>query len=104
MILTSSPQSVADSRSFSGSEHIPKLADCDDVFTYRECGYFCVIGSKNGRRIVHAHMGDAEAFRSELDWHGYRLSGRALVPMSDEEHAEARGNSWKGSFHPKRRA
>lgn len=76
-----------------GSGPITKLAQCDHAFTYRECGCFRVIGSKNGERIVHAHMGDAAAFRTEPDWHGYRLSGRVLVSMSGEGRAEAWGGS-----------
>lgn len=35
---------------------------CDDWRTYWECGWFCVIGYKERRRIVHAHCDNQEQF------------------------------------------
>lgn len=99
MILTSSPQSVADSRNFSAHDHIPRLAECDRVVTYSECGYFCVAGYRNGDRAVHAHMSHADEFRSALDGQGYRLAGDVLRRLSDEERRAARlARGAKGDF------
>lgn len=38
------------------SSHPAILAVCDDVHTYDECGWACLIGYQNGRRVLHVHF------------------------------------------------
>jgi hypothetical protein len=38
------------------AKHIEMLKQCDDVTTYTECGWFCVLGYKGDKRIVHVHF------------------------------------------------
>jgi hypothetical protein len=67
-------------------EHIKALAECDDASTYTECGWFCVLGHRDGRRVVHAHArGGQEEFLSLAASHGYRWTGRGLVAMTAAE-------------------
>lgn len=40
--------------------------DCDDVRTYRECGWVCVLGYRLGKRIVHAHCNSAEELERRM--------------------------------------
>lgn len=48
-------------------QHIQLLKECDDVRTYTECGWFCVLGYKDGKRIVHAHWNNEDAYRDMRD-------------------------------------
>jgi len=41
---------------------IAALAECDDVHRYTECGFFCVLGYKGNRRVVHAHFNSEEEY------------------------------------------
>lgn len=44
-------------------EDIVLLKTCDDVITYFECGWFCVTGWKDEKRLVHAHFNSEEEYR-----------------------------------------
>lgn len=42
--------------------HAERLKECDDVRTYTECCWFCVLGYKSHERVVHAHCNSREEF------------------------------------------
>lgn len=60
-----------DSTSRPGSDFVKKLAECDDVSEYTECGWFCVTGWRivNGERIrhVHTHFNSREEYQNLVE-------------------------------------
>jgi len=61
--------------------HISILAECDEVFTFSECGWDLVTGYKGGRRLAYCHF-SGDAFQRMLQSAGYSFSGRTLQKMS----------------------
>jgi hypothetical protein len=65
------------------SRHVSLLRDeCDDIKTYRECGWFCVLGYKGEKRLVHAHCNSEEDYeiamgmlRKSNPWNSYGGDG-----------------------------
>ena len=65
------------------SKHVDLLRNqCDDVRTYMECGWFCVIGYKGDKRLVHAHCNNREEYETSMGllrhsnpWNGYGEDG-----------------------------
>lgn len=56
--------------------------ECDDVKTYMECGWFCVLGYKGSKRLVHAHCNSQQDYevavgllRRASKWDSYGESG-----------------------------
>lgn len=39
---------------------------CDDVRTYREAGWFCVLGYKGDKRLVHAHCNSEKDYETMM--------------------------------------
>lgn len=68
---------------------IALLKECDDVRTYRECGWFCVAGWKDDKRLVHAHFNSEEEYRAM----------RSPVPASRAEKAHFIATGRWPSFH-----
>ncbi len=78
---------------------IELLAECERVHAYPECGYYCVIGHKDGRRVVHAHAHSRDEVAAEAAERGYRWTERGPVRFTPAEARESRRNRWgKGSY------
>ncbi len=43
---------------------------CDDVKAYSEAGWFCVIGYKGQKRLVHAHCGSRDEYERIMGFGG----------------------------------
>jgi hypothetical protein len=58
-------------------EHIAMLGDrtkVDDVFTFTECGYFCIQAFKGKEQVFYAHSGSQKEFiqmRDQRTAYGY---------------------------------
>lgn len=78
--------------------------ECDDVKTYMECGWFCVLGYKGSKRLVHAHCNSQQDYevavgllRRASKWNsygetgsgGYLIEARATYSVSDKKTDEA---------------
>lgn len=74
--------------------HIEILAGCDEVRDYEECGWFCILGYKDGRRVVHVHANRRDDVVAEALARGYRWTGRGPVRMTPGEASESRRNIW----------
>lgn len=63
--MDGNPLLVANNDSTKQGTHadIELIKTRDDFITYSECGWFCVTGWKNDRRIVHAHFHSEEEYR-----------------------------------------
>lgn len=65
------------------SKHVDLLRNqCDDVRTYMECGWFCVVGYKGDKRLVHAPCNNREEYETSMGllrqsnpWNGYGEDG-----------------------------
>jgi hypothetical protein len=40
--------------------------ECDDVKTFNECGWFCVVGYKGNKRLVYAHCNSLEEYETSM--------------------------------------
>lgn len=40
--------------------------ECDDVKTFSECGWFCVVGYKGNKRLVYAHCNSLEEYETSM--------------------------------------
>lgn len=40
--------------------------ECDDVKTFSECGWFCVVGYKGSKRLVYAHCNSFEEYETAM--------------------------------------
>lgn len=69
-------------RKFSGNDADLLRSECDDIRTYTECGWFCVVGYKGDKRLVHAHCNSREEYEINMGlfqpanpWNGYGEDG-----------------------------
>lgn len=60
-----------------GARHIKTLKEeCDDIRTFRECGWFCILGYRGRDRLVHAHCDSREEYEAMM--HGRLPHGAGL--------------------------
>lgn len=81
------------SRALQGRD-IDLLASCDDVVTYRECGWYCVIGYRERVRLVHAHAGSRDEAVAMAADRGYRWTEGGPVHFTPDEARAARSRRW----------
>jgi hypothetical protein len=72
--------------------------ECDDVKTFTECGWFCVIGYKGDKRLVYAHCNSSKDYEIAMgllkqaspfgyggsDEGGYLISATATYASGDD--------------------
>lgn len=67
---------------------IRKLADCDTVMGYSECGWYCLLGHKDGRRVVHAHAESLKTVQLQAVAAGYEWDGSGMREVGPERQIE----------------
>lgn len=82
------------------SKHVDLLRNqCDDVRTYMECGWFCVVGYKGDKRLVHAPCNNREEYETSMGllrqsnpWNGYGEDGETGYLTKAPLHTQSMAN------------
>jgi hypothetical protein len=94
MIITSSN----DSSERLSAKHVDLLRNqCDDVRTFTECGWFCILGYRGRDRLVYAHCNSREEYEKQIgllrdsaygyrdqDEQGYLIQATATYRVDEE--------------------